>query len=130
MSVSRFVAALVGGWPPSLSTPRAAAASPDLIPELFHSGIAASRLPQLQRQCGHGHGSHYIGSTVQGTDNLIDSLRRDRGSGVERLGQHGYQCRDFPVRGRRPVQETRSAGPIFGERVQTLARGDCCSVLT
>lgn len=129
MSVSRFVAALLVGGLATLPLHAQMHSSTgglrDLIPELFQFGDCGEPLClNSSVNAATGHGSHYIGSTVQGTDNLIGFLSGAIAAAVSSVPvSTATSAVTFRFEGGRPVQETRSAGPIFGERVQTLGKG-------
>jgi hypothetical protein len=129
MSVSRFVAALlVGGlatFPLHAQSQSSSGGLSGLIPELFQFGDCGEPLClNSSVNAATGHGSHYIGSTVQGTDNLIGFLSGAIAAAVSSLPvSTATSAVTFRFEGGRPVQEVRSAGPIFGERVQTLGKG-------
>jgi hypothetical protein len=71
-----------------------------------------------------GHGTHFIGDAVQGTDNLLVFLSDAIGVGVSNLpiSTATSVVSTSLVEGALTTS-TGSAGPIFGERVQTLGRG-------
>ncbi|HEY7029658.1 MAG TPA: hypothetical protein VH438_18725 [Gemmatimonadales bacterium] len=130
MSVSRFVAALlVSGLATfplhAQSHMSSGGGLRDLIPELFQFGDCGEPLCLNSNvNAATGHGSHYIGSTVQGTDNLIGFLSGAIAAAVSSFPvSTATSAVTFRFEGGRPVREIRSAGPIFGERVQTLGKG-------
>jgi hypothetical protein len=97
----------------------------DRIPDLFRFGDCSQPLClNASVNSASGHGDHYIGSTVNGTNNLIDFL-----SGAIAVAASSVPISTatsgvtFRFEGGRPVPTSRSSGPIFGERVQTLGRG-------
>jgi hypothetical protein len=71
-----------------------------------------------------GHGDHYIGSKLSGTQNLLDFLSGAIAIGVSDVPiSTATSGITFQVVGGVPVPTSSSAGPIFGERVQTVGRG-------
>ena len=93
-----------------------------LIPQLFQFGDCGEPLCLNSNvNAATGHGSHYIGSTVQGTDNLIGFLSGAIAAAVSSIPiSTATSAVSFKFEGGRPVRSVRSGGPIFGERVQTL----------
>jgi len=94
------------------------------IPDLFKFGDCGQALC-LSASIGQAqHGSHYIGSAVSGTKNLLDFLSGAIAVGVSNVPlSTGTSGITFSIVGGAPVPTSSSAGPIFGERVQTLGRG-------
>jgi hypothetical protein len=126
VSVSRFVAALlVGGLATSPLQAQSDGGLRGLIPDLFSFGDCGEPLClNSSVNAATGHGSHYIGSTVQGTDNLIGFLSGAIAAAVSSVPvSTATSAVAFRFEGGRPVREVRSGGPIFGERVQTLGKG-------
>jgi hypothetical protein len=126
MSVSRFVAALlVGGLAAAPLQAQSDGGLRGLIPDLFSFGDCGEPLClNSSVNAATGHGSHYIGSTVQGTDNLIGFLSGAIAAAVSSVPvSTATSAVAFRFEGGRPVREVRSGGPIFGERVQTLGKG-------
>lgn len=97
----------------------------DLIPDLFSFGDCGEPLClNANVNSANGHGMHYIGSTVQGTDNLIGFLSGAIAAAVSSIPvSTATSAVSFRFEGGRPVAVTGSSGPIFGERVQTLGKG-------
>lgn len=70
------------------------------------------------------HGDHYIPSVAQGETNLLAFLRGAISTGLANLPvTSATSGATFTFEGGVPVRSTVSAGPIFGERAQTLGRG-------
>jgi hypothetical protein len=95
------------------------------IPDLFRFGDCPEPLClNSSVNSASGHGDHYIGSTVAGTNNLLGFL-----SGAIATAVAGVPIStattgvSFAFVGGAPVEQASSAGPIFGERVQTLGKG-------
>jgi hypothetical protein len=126
MSLSRFVAALLVGALAALPLQaQSDGGLRGLIPDLFSFGDCGEPLClNSSVNAATGHGSHYIGSTVQGTDNLIGFLSGAIAAAVSSVPvSTATSAVAFRFEGGRPVREVRSGGPIFGERVQTLGKG-------
>lgn len=93
------------------------------IPDLFRFGDCPEALC-LTSAVAAGHGHHYIGATVDGTNNLIDFLSGAIAVAVSNVPiSTATSGITFSFEGGAPVSTSTSAGPIFGERVQTLGRG-------
>lgn len=70
------------------------------------------------------HGSHYIPGVVQGQDNLLAFLSSSIATSLGNLPVSSATSAEiFRFVEGLPVAETVSAGPIFGERAQTLGQG-------
>ncbi|HXG45314.1 MAG TPA: hypothetical protein VNJ71_11210 [Gemmatimonadales bacterium] len=95
------------------------------IPDLFRFGDCPEPLClNASVSSATGHGDHYIGSTVAGTDNLLGFLSGAIAVAVANVPISAATSGvAFRFEGGRPVRTAVSAGPIFGERVQTLGRG-------
>jgi hypothetical protein len=125
VSVSRFFAALLVGGLAAAPLQAQSGGLSGLIPDLFSFGDCGEPLClNSSVNAATGHGSHYIGSTVQGTDNLIGFLSGAIAAAVSSVPvSTATSAVAFRFEGGRPVREVRSGGPIFGERVQTLGKG-------
>lgn len=95
------------------------------IPDLFRFGDCAEPLClNSSVNSASGHGDHYLGSTVAGTRNLLGFLSGAIGTAVASVPiSTATTGVSFAFVGGAPVETSNSAGPIFGERVQTLGRG-------
>lgn len=70
------------------------------------------------------HGSHYIPGVVQGQDNLLAFLGTSISTSLGNLPVSSATSSEiFSFVDGLPVAEQGSAGPIFGERAQTLGQG-------
>jgi hypothetical protein len=70
------------------------------------------------------HGDHYLPGAVQGQDNLLAFFSSAIGASIANLPAAAAAGGvNFRFEGGVPVAEEVSAGPIFGERAQTLTRG-------
>jgi hypothetical protein len=126
MSASRLLATLlVGGLAALPLQAQSDGGLRGLIPDLFQFGDCGEPLClNSSVNAATGHGSHYIGSTVQGTDNLIGFLSGAIAAAVSSVPvSTATSAVAFRFEGGRPIREVRSGGPIFGERVQTLGKG-------
>lgn len=95
-----------------------------LIPGLFKFGDCDKALCLSASVSPTEHGDHYIGSTQSGTQNLLNFLGGAIAIGVSNVPlSTGTSGITFNIVGGAPVPTSSSAGPIFGERVQTLGRG-------
>lgn len=71
-----------------------------------------------------GHGSHFIPEAVQGQDNMIAFLSNAIGTSVSNVPLSAASGgATFTFQDGAPVRTSLSAGPILGERAQTLGRG-------
>jgi hypothetical protein len=92
--------------------------------DLFRFGDCQQALCLSASVSPQEHGSHYIGPAVSGTKNLLDFLSGAIAVGVSNVPlSTGTSGITFNIIGGAPVPTSSSAGPIFGERVQTLGRG-------
>lgn len=105
---------------PALSTPAAAQPLRDRVRELFTFGSCGDPLCLTVV----GHGQHFIPDLVQGQDNMIAFLGSAIGASVANVPvSAGSGGATFTFRDGRPVRTSVSAGPVLGERAQTLGRG-------
>ena len=95
------------------------------ISDLFRFGNCAEPLClNSSINSASGHGDHYIGSTVDGTNSLIGFLSGAIAQAVSSVPiSTATSGITFRIVGGVPEPTSSSAGPIFGERVQTLGRG-------
>jgi hypothetical protein len=95
------------------------------IPDLFRFGDCPDPLCLNSAvNSASGHGNHYIGATVAGTNNLLGFLSGAIATAVASVPISSATTGvSFAFVGGAPVETPSSAGPIFGERVQTLGRG-------
>lgn len=96
----------------------------DLLPGLFSFGDCGQPLC-LAGSVGasNGHGSHFIGSAVGTNSTVINFLTEAVGTGLSNVPISAANSGvSFSFEGGRPVRTTTSAGPVFGERAQTLGR--------
>lgn len=96
-----------------------------MIPDLFRFGDCPEPLClNSSVNSASGHGDHYIGSTVAGTNNLLGFLSGAIATAVASVPiSTATTGVSFAFVGGAPVETSSSAGPIFGERVQTLGKG-------
>ncbi len=96
----------------------------DLIPDLFRFGECEDALCLNSSVSASEHGDHYIASATTGTANLLEFLSGAIAVGVSNVPiSTATSGITFSIVGGVPVPTSSSAGPIFGERVQTLGRG-------
>lgn len=97
----------------------------DRISDLFRFGDCPEPLClNSSINSASGHGDHYIGSTVNGTNSLIGFLSGAIAQAVSNVPiSTATSGITFRIVGGVPEATSSSAGPIFGERVQTLGRG-------
>lgn len=97
----------------------------DRISDLFRFGDCAEPLClNSSINSASGHGDHYIGSTVEGTNNLIGFLSGAIAQAVSNVPiSTATSGITFRIVNGVPEATSSSAGPIFGERVQTLGKG-------
>ncbi|MDQ2669760.1 MAG: hypothetical protein M3Y31_03935 [Gemmatimonadota bacterium] len=70
------------------------------------------------------HGDHYVPSAVEGNATIISFLTGSIGASIGSLPVSAASGGStFRFEGGAPVRTSVSAGPIFGERAQTLGRG-------
>ncbi len=95
------------------------------ISDLFRFGDCAEPLClNASINSASGHGDHYIGSTVDGTNSLIGFLSGAIAQAVSNVPiSTATSGITFRIVGGVPEPTSSSSGPIFGERVQTLGRG-------
>ena len=87
MSVSRFVAALLVGGLAISPLHAQSSGLRDLIPELFQFGDCGEPLCLNSNvNAATGHGSHYIGSTVQGFGKRRDGMPEGSKRSARRAG--------------------------------------------
>jgi hypothetical protein len=71
-----------------------------------------------------GHGSHFIPATLTGAGSIINFLSNAIAVSVSNVPVSAASAgATFSFVGGQPVKTSSSAGPIFGERAQTLGRG-------
>jgi hypothetical protein len=94
------------------------------IPDFFRFGDCAQPLClNSSVNPASGHGDHYIGSTVAGTNSLLGFLSGAIATAVASVPiSTATTGVSFAFVGGAPVETSSSAGPIFGERVQTLGK--------
>jgi hypothetical protein len=93
--------------------------------ELFKFGNCAEPLclPSLQQQ-GNEHGNHYIPAAVTSGELVLRFLTSAVATALSNLPISSTSSgATFAFVGGAPVKTTLSAGPVFGERAQTLGRG-------
>jgi hypothetical protein len=97
----------------------------DRISDLFRFGDCAEPLClNSSINSASGHGDHYIGSTVNGTNSLIGFLSGAIAQAVSNVPiSTATSGITFRIVNGVPEATSSSAGPIFGERVQTLGKG-------
>ncbi len=97
----------------------------DRISDLFRFGDCPEPLClNSSINSASGHGDHYIGSTVDGTNNLIGFLSGAIAQAVSNVPiSTATSGITFKIVNGVPEATSSSAGPIFGERVQTLGKG-------
>jgi hypothetical protein len=94
------------------------------IPLLFRFGDCPEALCLNSSVSASEHGDHYIASATTGTQNLLEFLTGAIAVGVSNVPiSTATSGITFRIVGGVPVPTSSSAGPIFGERVQTLGRG-------
>ncbi len=77
------------------------------------------------------HGSHFVPAAVAGNGTVISFLTNSIGSNVANVPVSAASGGStFSFEGGVPVRTSSSAGPIFGERAQTLGRGRILASLT
>lgn len=70
------------------------------------------------------HGDHYVPSAVEGNATIIGFLTSSVGASIGSLPVSAASGGStFRFEGGAPVRTSYSAGPVFGERAQTLGRG-------
>lgn len=105
---------------PALSAPAAGQTLRDEVRELFTFGDCGDPLCLTVV----GHGSHFIPDLVQGQDNMIAFLGNAIGASVANVPvSAGSGGATFTFQDGKPVRTSVSAGPVLGERAQTLGRG-------
>ncbi len=94
---------------------------------LHLGGSADPNNPETIRE----HGDHFIPAAVGGNATIISFLTNSIGSNVANLPVSATSGGStFRFEGGMPVRTSTSAGPIFGERAQTLGRGRVLAGLT
>jgi hypothetical protein len=77
------------------------------------------------------HGNHFVPAAVAGNGTVISFLTNSIGSNVANVPVSAASGGStFSFEGGVPVRTSSSAGPIFGERAQTLGRGRVLAGLT
>lgn len=96
----------------------------DLLPGLFSFGDCGEPLCLAGSvNAANGHGNHFIGSAVGTNATILNFLGEAVGTGLSNIPiSSANSSVSFSFEGGRPVRTTTSAGPIFGERAQTLGR--------
>jgi hypothetical protein len=115
------------GVAPNASAQTAAQSSgklKDLLPRLFSFGDCGEPLCLAgSANAENGHGSHFIGSAVGTNSTIINFLTEAVGAGLSNIPISAANSGvTFSFEGGRPVRTATSAGPVFGERAQTLGR--------
>jgi hypothetical protein len=87
---------------------------------LFLGGTADPNNPDAVRI----HGSHFVPAAVNGNATIISFLTNSIGSNVANVPVSATSGGStFRFEGGTPIRTSTSAGPIYGERAQTLGRG-------
>lgn len=87
---------------------------------LFLGGTGAPNNPESVRI----HGSHFVPAAVSSNGTVISFLTNSIGSNVANVPVSATSGGStFSFEGGVPVRTSTSAGPVFGERAQTLGRG-------
>ena len=96
----------------------------DLLPGLFSFGDCGEPLCLAgSANAANGHGSHFIGSAVGTNATILNFLGEAVGTGLSNIPISAANSGvTFSFEGGRPVRTATSAGPVFGERAQTLGR--------
>ena len=95
--------------------------------QLFLGGTADPNNPDAIRI----HGSHFVPSAVASNGTVISFLTNSIGSNVANIPVAAASGGStFSFEGGMPVRTSSSAGPVFGERAQTLGRGRALVALT
>ena len=96
----------------------------DLLPGLFSFGDCGEPLCLAgSANAANGHGSHFIGSAVGTNATILNFLGEAVGTGLSNIPISSANSGvTFTFEGGRPVRTMTSAGPIFGERAQTLGK--------
>ncbi len=95
--------------------------------QLFLGGTADPNNPDAVRI----HGSHFVPSAVASNGTVISFLTNSIGSNVANIPVSAASGGStFSFEGGVPVRTSSSAGPVFGERAQTLGRGRALVALT
>jgi hypothetical protein len=77
------------------------------------------------------HGNHFVPAAVASNGTLISFLTNSIGSNVSNVPLSTTSGgTTFSFQGGAPVRTSMSAGPIFGERAQTLGRGRVLAAIT
>jgi hypothetical protein len=94
---------------------------------LFLGGTADPNNPDAVRI----HGSHFVPSAVASNGTVISFLTNSIGSNVANIPVSAASGGStFSFEGGVPIRTSNSAGPVFGERAQTLGRGRTLVALT
>lgn len=96
----------------------------DLLPGLFSFGECGEPLCLAgSANAANGHGNHFIGSAVGTNATILNFLTEAVGAGLSNIPISAASSGvTFSFEGGRPVRTATSAGPVFGERAQTLGR--------
>lgn len=96
----------------------------DLLPQLFSFGDCGEPLCLAgSANAANGHGSHFIGAAVGTNATIINFLTEAVGTGLSNIPISAANSGvTFSFEGGRPVRTATSAGPVFGERAQTIGR--------
>jgi hypothetical protein len=96
----------------------------DLLPSLFSFGDCDEPLCLAgSANAANGHGNHFIGSAVGTNATILSFLTSAVGTGLSNIPISAANSGvSFSFEGGRPVRTATSAGPVFGERAQTLGR--------
>lgn len=95
------------------------------IPKLFSFGNCGSPLClDGSVSAANGHGDHFIPATAAGNSAVISFINEAIGKSVANTPISAASSgATFAIVGGLPVKTSTSAGPVFGERPQTLGRG-------
>jgi hypothetical protein len=105
-----------------IAPPLAAQGLRDKLSDLFRFGTCAQ--PLCLDVNAAIHGNHFIPGIVQGNNNLLAFLTGAIGQSLASIPLSAASSgATFTFEGGVPVKTSTSAGPVFGERAQTLGRG-------
>lgn len=96
----------------------------DLLPQLFSFGECGEPLCLAgSANAANGHGDHFIGAAVGTNSTVINFITEAVGTGLTNIPISAASSGvTFQFVDGRPVRTATSAGPVFGERAQTLGR--------
>lgn len=105
----------------ALARPAGAQDLRDRITDLFTFGDCGA---PLCLELDNEHGDHFIPAVAAGNETVIGFLTRAVGTATAAVPISATSSgATFAIIGGLPVRTSTSAGPIFGERAQTLGRG-------